>query len=139
MADQGIKKVTVLKTILSSVDDNNKFVIRYRVISEDKSRVSHWSPMYSLAAPVISHLPADVLGDVSISGNTVIVSWGNKTDRPLYDIFVGFNGVTPTYHGSTAVHTYSFLKSGTGAVRVIVQVSSVSKKLNEDIEVYDSL
>lgn len=134
MADQGIKKVTVLKSILSSVDDNNNFVIRYRVISEDKSRVSHWSPIYTVGAQSNVLVP----GDVNVIGNTVIASWGDETNRPSYDVFVGFNGATPTYHGTTPIHTYSFLKSGVGAVRVIVQVSSVNKKLSEAIEIYDS-
>ena len=59
-------------------------------------------------------------------------------NRPKYDIFVGFNSATPTYHGTSPIHTYSFLNTGTTNVRVIIQVEGSQKILNTNLEIYDS-
>ena len=47
MADAGIKKVIVQKKNLPSISGtNNKYIIRYRIVSEDRNRTSHWSPQH---------------------------------------------------------------------------------------------
>jgi len=46
MADQGIKKAKVSQSTLPSIDVNLQgYAVRYRIISEDKNRTSHWSPV----------------------------------------------------------------------------------------------
>jgi hypothetical protein len=48
MADTNIKKLRILKSSLPPVDhDTEKYNVRYRVISEDRNRTSHWSPIYN--------------------------------------------------------------------------------------------
>ncbi len=47
MADRGIKKATVQSFALPSPLDG-QYLVRYRVVSEDKNRRSHWSPIYYL-------------------------------------------------------------------------------------------
>jgi hypothetical protein len=42
------KKVTVEKKDLPPLSSNGEYLIRYRIISEDKNRTSHWSPIYTL-------------------------------------------------------------------------------------------
>jgi hypothetical protein len=43
MADANIKKVTIKKSSLPPIDhDSQKYNIRYRIVSEDKNRNSHW-------------------------------------------------------------------------------------------------
>jgi hypothetical protein len=47
MADIGIKKATVLNSDLPSIDSSIEgYSVRYRIISEDKNRTSHWSPTF---------------------------------------------------------------------------------------------
>ena len=51
MVDKNIKKVRVLKKDLPNYIGNNDelfYQMRYRIISEDKNRSSHWSPIYKL-------------------------------------------------------------------------------------------
>ncbi len=53
MPDKNIKKNIILKKDLPSVIGDNttlNYEIRYRVISEDKNRLSHWSPISILEA-----------------------------------------------------------------------------------------
>jgi len=51
MVDQNIKKVRILKKDLPDYVGNNDelfYQIRYRIVSEDKNRFSHWSPIHKL-------------------------------------------------------------------------------------------
>jgi hypothetical protein len=53
MPDKNIKKNIILKKDLPSVIGSNQILnyeIRYRIISEDKNRLSHWSPINILEA-----------------------------------------------------------------------------------------
>ena len=53
MVDQNIKKVRILKKDLPNYVGNNDelfYQMRYRVISEDKNRSSHWSPIHKLGS-----------------------------------------------------------------------------------------
>jgi hypothetical protein len=53
MVDSNIKKITILKKDLPSyIGDNDSlsYQVRYRVVSEDKNRSSHWSPIYKLGS-----------------------------------------------------------------------------------------
>lgn len=142
MADSGIKKVIIPKEKLGTVIGTNEYVVRYRVVSEDKNRASYWSPNYIvLSTPVPT-----VLGSVSIVKEKVDATWENTLQIPEFDIFVGFNSVTPTWHGTTRTNNYQFIKTGTLPVRVIVQIKSTgnlnngvfSRDLNSDLTIYDS-
>jgi hypothetical protein len=47
VADQGIKKAIVLSENLpNTLQPINQYVVRYRIVSEDRNRRSHWSPLY---------------------------------------------------------------------------------------------
>jgi hypothetical protein len=48
MASSRIKKVIVQNADLPPVDINGEYFLRYRLISEDRNRVSHWSPIYNI-------------------------------------------------------------------------------------------
>lgn len=132
MADAGIKKVTVLKSSLPPVNSENGYRIRFRLISEDKNRVSHWSPIKTLTAPDI----IQVEGTISVADQVMAIVWEDSAGYPGYDVFVGFDGATPTYHGTTSIHSYSLLSTGTTSADVVVQVEGSSKTLSSVLEVY---
>jgi hypothetical protein len=63
-----IKKVIIKNKTLPPVTfDNNSlfYSVRYRVISEDKNRVSQWSPTYKLQAPTTTSAGLPYDGEVS--------------------------------------------------------------------------
>jgi hypothetical protein len=135
MADSGIKKAIIKKALLPAIDsDNVGYIFKYRVVSEDKNRTSQWSPANIVADDTI----IGVNGALQISQTITTVVWGDELNRPKYDIFVGFDSSTPIYHGTSPIHTYSFLNTGTTDVRVIVQVEGSQKTLNASLEIYDS-
>jgi hypothetical protein len=136
VADKGIKNVVIKKEFLGKVTSSNSRVVRFRIVSEDKNRKSAYSKIFIAGSDVVVIGP----GDINKVGNTILVNWttGQASIQITYDIFVGFDGATPTYLDSTGSKSYSFLKNGTQSVRVIVQISSTSPQLADYLEVYDS-
>jgi hypothetical protein len=135
MADAGIKKVIIRKASLPALDSNKiGYVFKYRVVSEDKNRTSQWSPINV----VLDNSVTSVAGAVQVSTSVISAVWGDELNRPKYDVFVGFDGATATYHGTTPIHSYQFIKTGTTNVRVIIQVESSEKTLNANLQIYNS-
>jgi hypothetical protein len=129
MVDKGIKNVVIKKEFLGKVTSSNSRVVRFRVLSEDKNRKSAYSKIFISGSDVVVTGP----GDINQVGNTILVNWTTRQTSTLitYDIFVGFDGAVPTYLDSTGSNSYSFLKNGTQSVRVVVQISSTSPKLED--------
>jgi hypothetical protein len=134
MADPGIKKVRIPKNQLPPVGDDNEHLIRYRVISDDKNRVSHWSPIFIVPAQDTQQ----VSGQLIYTGGILIAVWGDELDRPSYDIFVKFDGGAYEYHGTSPTHTYTFLKTGTTNARVAIQVEGINKTRNAALTIFES-
>lgn len=135
MADAGIKKVIIRKASLPALDhDKVGYVFRYRIVSEDKNRTSQWSPINLVLDDSITA----VTGAVQVSTSVISAVWGDELNRPKYDVFVGVDGATATYHGTSPIHSYQFIKTGTTNVRVIIQVESSEKTLNANLQIYNS-
>jgi hypothetical protein len=135
MADANIKKTRILKSSLPPVDfDTLKYNTRYRVISEDKNRTSHWSPIYnSDGANVVG-----TTGALSIGEEIITAVWGDENLHPAYDVFVSFDSNAFFWHGTSAVHSYSFLNEGTTTVRVKIQLVSSKKQIKAALNIFDS-
>lgn len=136
MADKGIKNVIIKKELLGKVTSSNSRVLRFRVVAEDKNRKSAYSKIFIINSDAIVVGP----GDLNVIGNTIFLNWavGEVSIQITYDIFVGFDGATPSYVGTSASNNYSFLKTGTQSARAVVQISSINPVLTNDLEVYDS-
>lgn len=156
MADLGIKQSSVendsLPLIYSPIyyfDGSGDlqagagYLFRYRVISEDRSRVSQWSPIER----VLTIEAGDSTGEVLINPDSSIVSvtWGNEVQplgyeipRSRYDVFVGFDNAEPTFNGVAYGKTYSFISTGVTNVRVIVQIESYLGARLEFLEIFNS-
>ena len=135
MADANIKKTRILKSALPAIDhDTLKYNARYRLISEDKNRTSHWSPIYNSDG-------VDIIvtsGAVSKTGDVITAVWGDENLHPGYDIFVSFDSGAFFWHGTSLVHSYSFLNEGTTNVRVKIQLVSSKKEIKAGLGIFDS-
>lgn len=137
MADAGIKNVIVKKSLLGKVTSENGRVVRFRLVAEDKNRKSAWSQIFLVNSQAVNVLP----GDLNVVGNTILVNWSSDselTTQITYDVFASFDGGDFSHVGVTTNTSYSFLKSGSSSVRVVVQVASIKPAINSGIEVYDS-
>lgn len=135
MADSSIKRVTIRKASLPAIDSAAiGYIFRYRIISEDKNRTSQWSPINL----VLDDSIVAVNGALQVSQTIIVAVWVDEVNRPNYDIFIGFDDETPEYHGTSPIHSYSFINVGEINVRVVVQVESSIKELNDGLKIYDS-
>lgn len=156
MADLGIKKSIVenkslplLYTPILYIDESNNlqqgagYVFRYRVISEDRSRVSQWSPIQITLTIEAGTATGEVL--INPGSNIINVTWGNEVqpagyqvERNRFNVFVGFDDEEPTFSGIAYGNTYSFINDGLTNVRVIVQLESFLRIRLEYLEIFDS-
>lgn len=83
-----VKKVIIEKQDFPPLSPDGEYVLRYRLISEDKNRNSHWSPVYKLD---VSNFIDPVSGNLLVNQNLITIAWGETTLKPSYDIFVKFN------------------------------------------------
>lgn len=135
-----VKKVEIQNKDLPPLSSNGEYVLRYRIVSEDKNRNSAWSPIYRVDAKLSIR---DVSGQLGMTEESLAVAliWeaGNRTSS--YDVFVSFGienestGVITWenyfYHGSTTLHSYNFLRPpGKTNVRVKIQLAGMEKQLN---------
>jgi hypothetical protein len=135
MAETVIKKVRILKANLPAVDSASLgYILRYRVVSVDKNRWSHWSPIFSIAGEAVT----TVSGALQITASIITSVWNEALHNPKYDIFLDFDSGPLTYIATVNVPTYAFLNSGTTTVRLVVQVESSVKEYNASLVLYDS-
>ena len=130
-----IKKAIIPKSSLPAINSNTAgYSVRYRIVSEDKNRTSHWSPIFDTNAVAIE----SVNGALSITETIITAVWGDELNRPSYDIFVKFDSGSFAYHGTTATHSYPFLNTGTTSVHVKVQIASSVKEVKTALVIFDS-
>ena len=94
MADQNIKKLKVEKDNLPTINSTTeKYDIRYRIVSEDKNRTSHWSPIVTLD-PEYIYVPGNITivssGITTVAWDTVTIKIGTQVIRQAkdYDVWV---------------------------------------------------
>ena len=91
MADKNIKKSTIPKKNLPEFSGKTgKYEVRYRVISEDRNRTSHWSKIHSLSVPAVTQLTSTSYKLVVEETNPTIyvaqLFW-TPNDSYLFNIF----------------------------------------------------
>ena len=95
MAKEVIKKARILESRLPAINSVTEgYEVRYRVISEDKNRTSHWSPIF-LVQPEFTYVPGTIhhtkAGDVStVAWNSVEIKKGSTLikEAMTYDVWV---------------------------------------------------
>jgi hypothetical protein len=65
------KKVIIEKNDLSPLSPNGEYLLRYRIISEDKNRTSHWSPIYTLDLKKVQKGVGDTAPDLTFAASNI--------------------------------------------------------------------
>lgn len=153
-----IKKVRILKNDLPPINaERGKYLVRYRIISEDRNRISHWSPQFEIS-PVALDLEAAEDKNISISkvGESLVVRW-NISARALeefnknptlstasYDVYVAW-GSTPTSVGNLeyyATISGNFInipqQASSQSVRIVIQNITYPKNYLPSVAIADS-
>jgi hypothetical protein len=134
VATTGIKNVVVSSQELPAVNANNEYIVRYRIVSDDKNRYSQWSPMFLVQGNDVTEIDADA----SISGRVISIVWSDPEPRAGYDVFVKFDSGNYFYHGRSSTTNYSLISQGTTSFKFLIQVESMDKQVNESIKIYES-
>jgi hypothetical protein len=136
MAGPRVKKVIISKNDLPAVGPNNDYLVRYRIVSEDKNRSSHWSHMWRLAAQPVS--PGT--GGVELRDSMITTTWQDTvspSDKKTYDILISVDGGEWSYVGSTQEHTFTFIKPTIESeISIVVQVESYLKIYSTDLIIF---
>jgi hypothetical protein len=136
MADPGIKKVTIKKQdlppLVKLAQDVYGHFLRYRIVSEDKNRFSHWSKMIPVTVYSEDFLPPQVDGALNFTDSSIAIVWDDEINRPRYDIFVSFDDGDFFYHGTSPIHTYLILREvGFSSIDVAIQIESADKERSD--------
>lgn len=127
-----IRRVIVPKSTLPEINaDTEQYVVRFRVVSEDRNRQSHWSAQY-----LVGLEPAEIVESniVTVGTGFITVTWDPEDTSSLHDIYVawGFTNTTsvgtPEYFGTLAGNVATIaIPSGALAVKAYVQRVSYPK------------
>lgn len=105
MADPGIKQYRQAPADLPAINSINEgYTLRYRVISEDRNRVSHWSPAY-LIIPNFTFVPGQIKfassnQTASFTWDSVVVLKDTKTVQSIDNKELTSNIATLTTNGA---------------------------------------
>lgn len=90
------KQITIKKDTLPPLDaSSSAYLIRFRIVSEDKANVSYWSPIYALPVSV-SYTVA--IPTVNHSGGITVVAWQPIVDISNYDVFLSWSSTAGVYN-----------------------------------------
>jgi hypothetical protein len=123
VADKNIKKSIIKNKDLPLFSGKTgKITLRYRIISEDRNRSSHWSKIHEVAMPIVAS-PYSYTLSKQKQGNTsvyqIILQWlkpndYDTIDEKIYDIFLKTNTVS----GEPNISDYSYLETQRGFLNV---------------------
>jgi hypothetical protein len=138
--DSGIKKVIILKSSLpqrSGINEN--YVVRFRIVSEDKNRSSHWSTKYRIPLKNVSTIPFSLA--VSQTNKTITAVWTPTPDtKSEFDVYVKWDSENWKY--VTTVYSTMFatiIKDGATNVKVAVQIPTFPKQRFANATLFESL
>lgn len=102
-----VKKAVIRASSLPLVSPENKYIVRYRIVSQDQNRFSHWSPIYNIDALPIDQ--EEIQGSISYNSGTrqVSIGWTDEV-KPPYDIFLQVDGGAWKYLATTTNTSYQY-------------------------------
>lgn len=91
MSDSGIKKAIIKKnTIPAFYGKDQTYILRYRIVSEDRNRTSHWSPYYYIGAPSATSIQFSV--SVDSTNKSIMVIWTPSANTiNNFDVYINWN------------------------------------------------
>lgn len=127
MSNPVVKKVIIKKEDLPAFNGlSQNYIVRYRIVSEDKNRSSHWSPYYSL----INAQSQQVTCSVQIVDNLVTMVWKKPQSAvSQYDIYFKIDAGDWEYVGSSpSTQFLTLIDEQPSTIQVAVQVPTYPKQ-----------
>ena len=160
ISDSNIKKVIIPKSELPAISSANfSYNVRFRVISEDKNRSSHWSNIYNIEANPISTTSNYAITTDNVN-RVVNLVWNPGLDLSgsYFDIYIKWVGQAGTesnysyeYAANTINNFYSTVHpenltdplnplttTPTKKVRMLVQRPTYPKKISASATLFET-
>lgn len=147
--DADIKLATILKEDLPAFSSNALgYFVRYRVVSKDKNRSSHWSPYYLLLKGAVQKVSCSVNVTGTAPTKVINMVWRHpKVDAETneisifkeYDIYIKTNLSNDKWTYIETVPATSFttlVPSGISSFQVAVQVPIYPKIYSADAAIF---
>ena len=143
MSNPVVKKVIIKKQDLPAFSGElQSYLVRYRVVSEDRNRTSHWSPRYKINVDpeidrdrVIDGVPSPepwIPHSIALSENKQVINvvWTPPANlKSDFDLYVKWGQDDFKYVASIQTFSYSILAlSGYTTVKFAVQVPTFPKQ-----------
>lgn len=138
MSDITVKKVIIKKQDLPAFNGElQSYLVRYRVVSEDRNRTSHWSPRYKVnvepeinreTVPPEAWIPHSVVP--SENKQIINIVWTPPANlKPDFDLYVKWGADDFKYLASIQTSSYT-VKTLTGysTVKFALQVPTFPKQ-----------
>jgi hypothetical protein len=119
------------------LDGSNQF--RYRIITDDRNKWSHWSPVVNIKRPGISGEIVADLYNFSKTSTSMSVFWKPTILTSEYDLFVSYNTADDPEFYTRTNNTFIIIPippTGANQVEVVVQLASYPIELNSDLEYF---
>jgi hypothetical protein len=159
-----MQKAIIPKEVLPPISSDGKYILRYRVASEDKNRVSDWSRIYLISGKLIKDIlgylettgeqkyPNGVPLDIVATEDGMSISWDLPVELQTtdYDVFIKWSSDGGTTYDqdwtllSTVRVNTAYAKSpdpeNTTHMKARIQVETWDKKTTiDDVEIgFDS-
>lgn len=143
MSDSGIKKTRIKQVDLPPINvDLEGYILRYRILSEDKNRVSHWSPVevlvpgYTFITGVIDHTKSGGISTAAWNAVTIKKNDNVIKQATTYDVWVRWDkddGGDWEYRSRTESTSIALLTPATYTINGVVQPDPPNRL---SIEVY---
>lgn len=148
-ANEQLNKTRVLRKDLPDATIDGKYVLRYRIVSEDGTKTSQWSPLHTITAKTTTELIGtnDVTAVYYSDGTAVRLNWdvpeGLGVDR--FDVYIAWSATTPATNTPEFFSTvsgnsvYAVIPAGMAYVRIIVQLPTYPKQLFAGFQLVETL
>lgn len=130
-----IKKAIVPKASLPPLNGiNQSYYVRYRIITEDKNRTSHWSQRYTLIPSPPEQIPLSQTS-ISIAGTgttravTLVWTPPSTLNSQYFDIYVKIGSGQYEYKTTVSTNTYAMTASLNSQVSIVVQIPTYPKTI----------
>jgi hypothetical protein len=144
MADSTIKKAIFPKNFLPPINsDSEKYVVRYRVVSEDRNRFSHWSAQHLVSPIPLQEVDLNNAITVTKSTGLLTVSWRTEPSiNPVsYDVYVAWGSQVGSvgiaeYFGTVSANTAILpIPAGRVSAQIWIQTMSVPRARLDSITI----